>query len=162
MDFSICQKDIETAQRRWGDNLVRIGKIFRENGDYKEAVIKFVEKFYAYDSTQVLFKPTLASLYQFRLTKDSAISYFMGGNPQFPRDTGFALKPWEFVRFENSGFIFMEKYSISMGNYFFKDLDGREVKVEYSIGYFRNEDGDIKINLHHSSLPYNPKPVSKT
>lgn len=41
-----------------------------------------------------------------------------------------------------------------MGEYFFTTTDGEDVKVEYSFGYIRDANGDLKINLHHSSLPY--------
>jgi hypothetical protein len=40
-----------------------------------------------------------------------------------------------------------------MGNYFFTDLEGNEAKVEYTFGY-QLIDGDLKIDLHHSSFPY--------
>jgi len=43
-----------------------------------------------------------------------------------------------------------------MGNYFFTGTDGDETKVEYSFGYTKDEDGNLKIVLHHSSLPYSP------
>jgi hypothetical protein len=43
---------------------------------------------------------------------------------------------------------------MAMGNYFFTTTEGDEVKVEYSFGYERGEDGDLMIVLHHSSLPY--------
>jgi len=41
-----------------------------------------------------------------------------------------------------------------MGNYFFTETNGNEVKVEYTFGYFLNNEGELKINLHHSSLPF--------
>merc|ERR1711988_15146 len=40
-----------------------------------------------------------------------------------------------------------------MGNYFFTDPDGNDVKVEYTFGYFL-AGSDLRINLHHSALPY--------
>ncbi|MGB3553802.1 MAG: hypothetical protein WBA25_04080 [Jannaschia sp.] len=43
---------------------------------------------------------------------------------------------------------------MSMGNYFFTKTDGSEVKVEYTFGSERMDDGAAKIVLHHSSLPY--------
>ena len=43
-----------------------------------------------------------------------------------------------------------------MGNYFFTGPDGSDTKVEYTFGYVRGDDGKLKINLHHSSLPYAP------
>ena len=41
-----------------------------------------------------------------------------------------------------------------MGNYFFTDLNGGKTKVEYSFVYKKNDLGELKIILHHSSLPY--------
>jgi hypothetical protein len=43
---------------------------------------------------------------------------------------------------------------LAMGNYFFTDLSGIMVKVEYTFGYIRGNNGNLKINLHHSSLPF--------
>ena len=43
---------------------------------------------------------------------------------------------------------------VSMGNYFFKDPNGDETKVEYSFGYVRDDAGDVKIMLRHSSVPF--------
>merc|ERR1712107_751934 len=34
--------------------------------------------------------------------------------------------------------------------------DGKETKVEYTFGYFRDSEGQLRINLHHSSLPFKP------
>jgi hypothetical protein len=42
-------------------------------------------------------------------------------------------------------------------NYFFTPKEGKEVKVEYTFGYIKGKDGKLKINLHHSSLPYTKK-----
>ena len=42
-----------------------------------------------------------------------------------------------------------------MGNYFFTNYDGEKVKVEYSFGYIlEEEEDDLKIIFHHSSIPY--------
>ena len=43
-----------------------------------------------------------------------------------------------------------------MGNYYFTTADGSEVKVEYTFGLEQMADGDLKIVLHHSSLPFTP------
>jgi hypothetical protein len=40
-----------------------------------------------------------------------------------------------------------------MGNYFFTDQGGLETKVEYTFGYIHDEEGGLKIRLHHSSIP---------
>lgn len=46
-----------------------------------------------------------------------------------------------------------------MGNYYFTDLDGNEAKVEYTFGY-RLIEGDLKIDVLHSTFPYDPKPLT--
>ena len=50
-------------------------------------------KLYDYAESTVFFKPTLAhGKNAFRSTKNGALSYFVAGDPEFPEDTGFALK----------------------------------------------------------------------
>ena len=39
-------------------------------------------------------------------------------------------------------------------SYAFTDLDCNETKVEHTFGY-KLVEGDLKIDLHHSSFPYN-------
>ena len=51
---------------------------------------------------------------------------------------------------------------LAMGNYFFTTPEGDEAKVEYSFGYTLDADGNVRINLHHSSMPYMPKPTVMT
>ena len=114
-----------------------------------------IDSLYGFDNGEVLFKPTKAKDQQFRLTFEGAQSYFIGGNQHFSEDNGFALQPWTNVRFENASVILNEKSAIAMGNYFFTQVDGNEVKVEYTFGYFVDKQGQLKINLHHSSLPFN-------
>ena len=47
-----------------------------------------------------------------------------------------------------------DNIAIAMGNYYFTDLEGVKTKVEYTFVYKQNNEGDLKIILHHSSLPY--------
>jgi len=86
------------------------------------------------------------------------LSYFIGGNAEYPEDKGFALQPWTKVRFENATLLLEENRALAMGNYFFTDLNGDETKVEYTFGYVKGEDGSLNIDVHHSSLPFNPAP----
>ena len=53
----------------------------------------------------------------------------------------------------NDNLILDENRAIAMGNYFFTDTSGNEVKVEYTFGY-KLIDGNLKIDVHHSSFPY--------
>ena len=61
------------------------------------------------------------------------------------------------MRFENAGIIINNDSAIAMGNYYFTDAKtGKETKVEFTFGYIIDKNGDLLINVHHSSLPYNP------
>ena len=149
----ITVADVEDAQRKWGDGIVRIATAHRSGGNYTEIATEHVERLYAYDRSEVLFKPTMASIDQFRPTFETALSYFVASNGACEEDTGFAIKGWTSVRFENSGFVINDANAIAMGNYFFTGEDGSETKVEYTFGYIRDEASNLRIVLHHSSLP---------
>ena len=150
----IEEREVTLAQQRWAGGIADIGTALLEEKDYRTVAETLVAEMYGYREGTVLFKPTKAREKQFRLDADGALSYFVGGSPQYPEDAGFALKPWANVRFENAGFILGESQALAMGNYFFADESGNEIKVEYTLGYFRVQGGGLKINLHHSSLPF--------
>ena len=42
----------------------------------------------------------------------------------------------------------------SMGEYYFTGTDSSVTKVEYTFGYKKDAEGNLKIVVHHSSLPY--------
>ena len=148
---------IKDAQIAWGEGIVKIGKVFSEKGDYKAAAEDHINQFYNYAGGEVLFKPTLASVRQFRLDFEGALSYFVGGNSDYPEDGGFAIRPWTAVRWENIGTKIIGDMAVAMGNYYFTPADGSdEVKVEYSFAYTIDDDGKLKIVLHDSHLPYTP------
>lgn len=154
MGDTITNEEIAEAQRIWGDGIVAIGKAFTDKGDYIKAAEKHLDTLYAFETGTVLFKPTKAADVQFRPTRESALSYFVGGNDKYKEDHGFAIHPWTNVRFENAANSIHGDYAVAMGNYFFTQLDGSEVKVEYTFGYLKGSDGKLKINLHHSSVPF--------
>jgi len=150
----LSSADADALKKAWGEGIVQIGAVHTKGGDYRAAASEHIEKFYAYGEQDVLFKPTLASDDQFRGTFDEALSYFVGGD--IVEDGGFAIAPYENVRWENEGTIIDGDTAMSMGNYYFTTTDGSEIKVEYTFGIALMEDGTPKIVLHHSSLPYNP------
>lgn len=154
MEKLINKVEIEQAQADWAKGIAAIGTAFLQKGDYKLVAKNLLDDLYGYQAGPVLFKPTKASEKQFRLNVESALSYFIGGNPDFPEDKGFALQPWKTVRFENAGTISKENHGLIMGNYYFTDYKNITVKVEFTFGYFREPGGRLKINLHHSSLPF--------
>ena len=66
------------------------------------------------------------------------------------------VNPWTAVRFENSKTILNADSATAMGEYYFTTLEGTVAKVEYTFQYKRGADGNLKIVVHHSSLPYSP------
>lgn len=154
----ITEKEVADAQKAWGEGIVKIGNAFTNKEDYKKVAKEHIDKFYNYQNGTVLFKPTLATDIQFRPNFEGALSYFVGSNTNFPEDYGFAIKPWSAVRWENLGTKIEGNMAIAMGNYFFTPAKGGDdVKVEYSFAYTKDNNGDLKIILHGSHLPYNPK-----
>ncbi|MCG8550163.1 MAG: hypothetical protein MI799_07165 [Desulfobacterales bacterium] len=151
---TITAEEVSQAQQAWGEGIVVIGKIFTDGGDYVKAAENHIDTLYDFQSGPVLFKPTKAAESQFRMTRESAVSYFVSGNDNFKEDHGFAIHPWTKVRFENAGTFITGNYAVAMGNYFFTETDGTEVKVEYTFGYVKDAEGQLNINLHHSSVPF--------
>merc|ERR1719221_2269085 len=152
---------VEEAQKAWGDGIVAISKSQTDGEDYEKVARDHINNLYGYAQGDVLFKPTLAADEQFRGTFDGALSYFVAKNTDSPgsvigEDSGFAIKGWTAVRFENTGMILYQSTATAMGNYFFTNSDG-VTKVEYTFGYFLDAEGNLRINLHQSSLPYVPQ-----
>lgn len=157
----ITEQEISEIQKAWGEGIVKIGKVYLEKGDYKTAATEHINNFYNYQEGSVLFKPTLTSEKQFRTDFQGALSYFIGGDNNYPEDHGFAIKPWSNVRWENIGTKIIGNMAVAMGNYYFTPAKGGDdVKVEYSFAYTKDKDSKLKIILHDSHLPY--KPVTNT
>lgn len=156
--FLITKEQIENAQQVWADGVIKIGSLKNDRAACEDFTNLFIDKVYAFELGDVLFKPTRASLIPFRKTKRSALSYFIGGDEKYSEDLGFALQPWKNVRFKNSAFIIDNDRAIVMGNYFFTNLIGDEFKFEFTFGY-RLYNGELKIDLHHSSIPFTPPPL---
>ncbi|MEN8141807.1 MAG: hypothetical protein ABFR97_11360 [Thermodesulfobacteriota bacterium] len=154
MKEDITAAEVAQAQQVWGAGIVAIGKAHTDGGDFVKAAEDHLDNLYAFGSDPVLFKPTKAAEAQFRTGRESALSYFVGGNAKFGEDHGFAIHPWTKVRFENEATYLHGDYAVAMGNYFFTETSGNEVKVEYTFGYFRDDAGNLRINLHHSSVPF--------
>lgn len=152
---AITRAEVEAAQRAWGAGVVAIGQAFTDRGDYRARAAEHLRTLYGFDLGEVLFKPTLAADTQFRGTFDDALSYFVGG--RIFEDQGFALRPWTRVRFGEQRLALLGETALAMGNYYFtpRGLD-EETKVEFSFGYRRDDAGQLRIVLHHSSLPYQP------
>lgn len=154
----VTKEMVTAAQESWGNAIVAIGAL-KGSPDISAKTSEIIRSLYAFDKGDILFKPTKAAQAQFRPNHKAALSYFIGEDSDFPEDGGFALQPWTNVRFENANIVLEADRAIAMGNYYFTDkATGGETKVEYTFGY-KLINGKLMIDLHHSSLPYNPQPA---
>jgi len=153
----ILKADFEKVLKLWAKGIIKLGSIKDDVVVLKKEASDFIDNLYAYDDKNiVLFKPTKASVVQFRLDKRGAMSYFIGGDKEYAEDKGFALHPWKRIRFEHVAYKEEENRALVIGNYYFLDNYNVEVKAEYTFGFIKIND-TIKIDLHHSSLPYTNK-----
>lgn len=157
----ITEAEVNAAQQAWCDALVNIGKVHSTGGDYRSVADQAISKLYDYDGGRVFFKPTLAhGPNTFRPTKAGALSYFIGGNAAFPEDTGFALKPWTEVTYDNNaaenGIQIHGNIAITMGNVYLTDAEGNHVTVDKTFVFRRCPDGQLRLIVHKSSLPFEP------
>ena len=146
------KEEIINIQKEWASGIVKMGELSNNRDSLESFTSDFLDKIYDFQN-QVLFKPTKAANEQFRNSKGSALSYFIAGDDrECQEDNGFALSNWTEILFDNSNIIINEDIAIAMGNYTFKN-EASKIKVEYSFVY-KNYGNEIKIILHHSSLPY--------
>lgn len=154
---NITEAEVEAAQKAWGAALIKISSDFKDGGIAKakstaEAVL---DGAYGYNMGPVLFKPTLTVAPQtFRPTREGALAYFVGGNPAFPDDNGFALKGWKGYEFENSAIHITADLAITMGKVRLTGADGKVTEVDKTWGFKKDDQGTLRIVLHHSSLPF--------
>lgn len=148
---------LEAAEQAWCEALIAISKTHREGGDARALAGRIIDAAYNYANAPVLFKPTLTYGEQtFRTTRAGALAYFVGGDPAFPNDTGFALKPWASARFVNAATYIEDDIGITMGHVIITDTSGKETKVEKTWVFRRGDDGKLRIVLHKSAIPYSP------
>jgi hypothetical protein len=156
---NITEAEIQSAQEAWGKALIQISKDYDSKGIKKatETANAVLDAAYGYNEGAVLFKPTLAyGEKTFRLTKESALAYFVGGNKSYPDDSGFALKGWDKYEYKNAGVYVNGDLALTMGNVILTDKKGKVTIVDKTWGFKKDSQGKIKIVLHHSSLPYSP------
>merc|ERR1719247_86013 len=139
----VSKADVEAAQKLWAESIASISKVYADEGDFVAAA------------------------------GEAAMSYFVGAeamkNDAFKgEDAGFAInggRGWKDVTFRNHQIELFGTTAHAMGDYVFTDAtSGDKVRVEYTFVYKRCEDGEVRICLHHSSVPYaaaGPAPVSE-
>ncbi len=159
--MTISLSQVEEAQAAWCAGLVRIASAYKSGADFRSEAAAVVDELYDYANGTVFFKPTLAhGNNTFRCTRDGAISYFVGGNENYPEDTGFALKGWTRVSFDNNaaenGIQIHGEIAITMGNVYLYDDHGMETRVDKTFVFRRCGDGKLRLCVHKSALPYYP------
>jgi hypothetical protein len=159
VDTNITEAEVQAAQEAWGKALIQIGKDF-DTGGIKAATATanaVLDAAYGYNMGPVLFKPTLTSGKQtFRTTKAGALAYFVGGNKEYPTDSGFALKGWQKYEYKNAAVYINGDLALTMGNVYLTGKDGKVTTVDKTWGFKKDDQGKLRIVLHHSSLPYTP------
>ena len=154
---NITESEVLAMQKTWGDALIQISDDYVSGGKAKATATAsaVLDAAYGYNMGPVLFKPTLTVAPQtFRVTKEGALSYFVGGNPAYPKDTGFALKGWKKVEVENAAIHINGDVASTMGKVTFTDKDGKKTIVDKTWTFKKDDMGKIRIVLHHSSLPF--------
>lgn len=154
-------REINTAQQAWCDGLLGIARAYADGKDYKSMAMAMLSNNYNYDNGVVLFKPTLTFGDQtFRLDKEGALAYFIGGNPKYPDDAGFALRPWVSCSYtnagNNAGVLIEGDIAATMGNVYLTDSAGNVTTVDEFFAFKCGPDGKLKIIVNKSALPYKP------
>ncbi|MFN9623079.1 MAG: phosphoribosyl-AMP cyclohydrolase [Cyanobacteriota bacterium] len=157
MDTNITEAQVVQAQQGWCKGLLAISEAYASGGyaKAKATANQVLDQAYAYQYGPVAFKPTLTVNPQtFRPTKAGALAYFVGGDPNFPNDKGFAIKPWKTCKVRNQVIQLHGMFATTMGNVDLTNDKGAVTSVDKTWTFIREPDGSIRIVLHHSSLPF--------
>ena len=158
----ISEVEVLAAQKGWCEALVEISATNAKSGPAaaKALAESVIDSAYAYQMGPVLFKPTLTVNPQtFRTTRDGALSYFVGGDPAYPNDSGFALNDWTKCEIDNAAIFIAGDSASTMGKVHFTDKDGNVTTVDKTWQYVKDDAGQLRIVVHHSSLEYTPEPA---
>lgn len=160
VNTNITEAEVLAAQKAWGEALVSISTTYEAEGfpAAKALAEKIIDAAYGYQMGAVLFKPTLTVAPQtFRTTRAGALAYFVGGDSNFPQDKGFALNPWRKVEIQNAGIFIDGNVATTMGNVMITDKTGKVTTVDKTWKFLKDNNGKLRIVVHHSSLPYTAK-----
>lgn len=154
---AISEPEVQAAQQAWCKALVDISATHTSSGQpaAKALAEKVIDAADGYPMGAVLFKPTLTVNPQtLRTTGAGALSHFVGGDPVYPKDTGFALKGWTQCEVANSGVFIVGASASAMGKVHFTGKDGKVTKVDKTWGFVKDDAGKLRIVVHDSSLEY--------
>lgn len=164
---NITRKEVRNAFRGWTNALVDISQTYKNDGfeAAKELTEAVIDGGYAYQIGPVAFKPTWANGDQtFRTTRKGAVSYFVGGDEDYD-DLGFAIgsapdpvtgerSAWKDSWFDLSVRRFDGETAIVQGLLYTEAEDGTVGYVDKTWGFQKDDLGNVRIVLHHSSSPY--------
>lgn len=157
VNMAVTEAEVLSAQQGWCKALVDIATTGATSGQpaAKALAEKVIDAAYGYQMGAVLFKPTLTVNPQtFRTTRAGALAYFVGGDPAFPKDTGFALKGWTKCEVDNSAIFIAGDSATTMGKVHFTGKDGKITTVDKTWKFVKDDAGRLRIVVHHSSLEY--------
>ena len=163
MADNISVAEVKAAQNAWCEALLSISKVHKDSGITKSKALagEIIDAAYGYQFGPVAFKPTWAKGdTTFRDTRSGALSYFVGGDPAF-NDSGFAIgtpgdnrSTW--VKCVPEIFVIQSfgNTANAMGWVHLEAADGTTSKVDKTFGYLRDDNGALRIVVHHSSTPF--------
>lgn len=153
----ITEAEVLAAQKAWCNALVSISQTHQQQGPAAARALaeRVIDGAYAYQMGAVLFKPTLTvAPHTFRTTRAGALAYFVGGDTNFPQDTGFALKGWTACSATNAAVFITGGSASSMGHVMITGANGQVTTVDKTWKFVKDDAGALRIAVHHSSLPY--------
>ena len=163
MSENISMEEVKAAQQGWCNALVSISSTYEKDGLKKAKSLAgdVIDAAYGYNLGPVAFKPTWATGEQtFRPTRRGALSYFVGGDSKY-NDKGFAIgspeatrSPWVDCTIENAVIQLRGNTASTMGWVHTTAKDGYESTVDKTWTFIKDENGDLRIILHHSSTPF--------
>jgi hypothetical protein len=154
---AITEAEVLAAQQGWCKALVDISTTGAKSGQpaAKALAEKVIDAAYGYQMGGVLFKPTLTVTPQtFRLTRAGALAYFVGGDPAFPKDKGFALMGWTKCDVDNAAMFIAGDSATTMGKVNITGKDNKVTTVDKTWKFVKDDAGKLRIVVHHSSLEY--------
>lgn len=156
---NVQEAEVQAAQEAWCNALVSIAQEGEKRGQKRAAKLAgdIIDAAYGYQMGPVLFKPTLTYGEQtFRTTRAGALAYFVGGDKSFPNDKGFALNGWQACTFKNAAVHINGDVALTQGNVMITGKDGKVTTVDKTWAFKKDDQGKLRIVLHHSSLPFSP------
>ena len=148
-DNNINPNEMKKFLTSWKDGVIAIGRAYQKADNYKDKARNFIERHYAFDTDDVLFKPTYTSDVVFRNNPEAALSYFISGS--ISEDSGFAIKPWETIKVSNINFLIEDNLYAVIGVLNLKLQNSEDItKIAFTFILVKNN-GELKIKIHHSS-----------